>query len=61
MDLVRLKFCLTPLHRVLDQAEHCKNRTQIHLDVVGGHTECHCVHIAWLRYQATECEAEKLF
>jgi len=48
-----LKFCLTPLHRVLDPGKHCgENLAPIHLDVVGGSTECHCIRVFWPLYQA---------
>ena len=41
-----LKFCLTLLHRVLDRGKYYdENRARIHLDVVGGHTECHCIRV----------------
>ena len=55
-----LTFCLTLLHRVLDQAEHDgANRTRVHLVVVGGRTECHCIYVPWSRCQAMEGETEK--
>ena len=55
-----LKFCLTSLHRVLDRRKHFgENWTRIHLDVVGGHTKYHRIHVPWSRYQAMEDETEK--
>jgi len=56
-----LKFCLTLLHRVLDRGKYYdENRARIHLDVVGGHTECHCIRVVWPLYQAMEGETEKI-
>ena len=52
-----LKFRLTPLHRVLDRGKHyVENRARIHVDVVGGYTECHCIRVGWRLYQAMEGE-----